>query len=80
MDRIPLSQEDASYAPMSKIGKIEVKEIDGDVFVVIEGFEFADSPTCRMAAVRSLAWLRDVLDAQIRIQQLSNLPIRSVVN
>ncbi|NYT59454.1 phage capsid protein [Alcaligenaceae bacterium] len=81
MGHITLSMDDASYASMTKIGKIEVQEIHGgDVMIVVGGFEFSDLPTCRMHTTRAMAWLRDVLDAKIKLQQLSSTPVRSAVD
>jgi hypothetical protein len=77
---IPLSQADADYASMTKIGKIEVcQREDGQILIISSGFEFSDPPTCRMHAVRAMAWARDLLEAQVRLEGLSNVRVRSAV-
>lgn len=81
MNRIPLSCEDISYTSMTKIGKIEVEEVrDSEIMIVVGGFEFDDKPTCRMYTIRAMSWLRDMLDAQIRVEQLANAKVFSAVD
>lgn len=80
MSRIPIAAEDVSYSSMTKVGKIEVRpQENGQLAILIEGFEFDDLPTCRMSAVRSMAWLRDVLDGQIKLQTLINRDVYSAM-
>lgn len=80
MNRIPLAAEDVDYAGMTKVGKIEVRlQEGGELAILIEGFEFDDLPTCRMSAVRSMTWLRDMLDAQIKLQTLVNRDVYSAM-
>ncbi len=77
---IILSDNDANYESMTKIGRIEVSETKcGEVVILVSGFEFSSPPTCRMHSVRAMSWLRDVLDAQIKQQMATNGGVRSVV-
>lgn len=77
---IPLTRTDADYASMTKIGKLEVCQCaDGQILIVASGFEFSDPPTCRMHAVRAMAWARDLLEAQVKLEALSNVRVCSAV-
>ena len=80
MRNIPLQAGDAAYASMTKIGSVEIAQTpDGDLLITTSGFEFDDPPTCRMHVVRAMAWARDLLDAQVRLELLSNVRVSSAV-
>lgn len=77
---IPLSEKDASYASMTKIGSIEMRlSASGELHVLIEGFEFRDLATCRSHSVRAMAWARDVLAAQVALSSAANCDVMPIV-
>lgn len=81
MKAIPLSTESLRYDNMTKIGKVEIDtDGHGDILIVVSGFKFSDSPTCRVSSVRAMSWLRDLLEAQIRVEGLINGRVRSAVD
>ncbi|MFY1873538.1 phage capsid protein [Achromobacter xylosoxidans] len=80
MNPIPLNAADADYASMTKIGTLEICQMaSGELLITAAGFEFQDPPTCRMHAVRAMAWARDLLDAQVKVERLANTKVCSAV-
>lgn len=80
MESIPLSDGASSYSSMSKIGTVEItRRENGDLMIITAGFEFSDKPTCRENCVRAMAWAKDLLEAQIRVERLANTTVFSAV-
>lgn len=68
-----IQEKDTDYSDMTKIGKVEIRVSDyGVVEIVVSGFKYADPPTCRMMAIRSMKWARDLLDAKIKLDYVAN--------
>lgn len=67
-----LSAGDFDYSDMTTIGKIEIEVSQqfGGVGVHVHGFEFDEAQTCRLHVAKSLAWARDVLEANIQAMRV----------
>ncbi|OYO29181.1 hypothetical protein [Janthinobacterium sp. PC23-8] len=72
MNDISLVICDFDYSGMKKIGKIEIQPSQefGGVGVCVHGFEYNEPQSCSTHLAKSLAWARDVLDAQIRAMRV----------
>lgn len=80
MTPIPLSSSDVDYASMKKIGTVEICQMaSGELLIAVKDFEFNDLPTCRMHVVRAMAWARDLLDAQVKVERLVNSKVGSAL-
>lgn len=73
MFEIPAPPHEPDYSSLIDIGRIEMMLDDnGDLRILVEDFQFADAISCRIHLLRAMAWARDMLDAKIRIEQLTN--------
>lgn len=79
MVQLIIKSGDIDYSSMSKAGEIGMRESkDGDLLIVVSGFEYVDKPSCRESTLRSMAWARDLLSAQIEVELLTNSSVFSV--
>lgn len=71
MTTIVLNSGDTDYSGMEKFGRviIDYRALKG-IQVVVDGFDFADSDSCRTHATKAMAWARDALDAAIKANML----------
>lgn len=61
---------DNDYSTMTEIGEVKIGYQDGKFYIEMEGFEFDDLPTCRMASQKVVAWLIDMLQAHEDMSRL----------
>ncbi len=66
-----LEGQDVDHRTIAKPGTVKIKYVDTHLQIEVEGFEFNDRPTCRMAAVKAMIWARRVLDAKIQAEMLA---------
>ncbi len=61
---------DIDYSDMSKIGEARIHQDGWKVKIAINGFEYKNAQSCRESAIKSMLYLRDLLDAQIAVEIL----------
>ena len=66
-----LTEEHCNYGDLTKFGRVEITYESGQVNVRVEGFEFAESATCRQSGAKAIAWARDVLTRQLAADMLA---------
>ncbi|VVE55706.1 hypothetical protein PHO31112_05023 [Pandoraea horticolens] len=65
------ARPDPDYTDLKKIGRITIQR-DGThgVAIVVDGFDFEQSGTCRQHNAKAIAWARDVLNTELQALRL----------
>jgi hypothetical protein len=72
MEPIVMHADSLGYSDMAEVGKVEIYRDPNTrkIHVVVHGFEFSSPQTCRSHTAKALAWVRDILNAELEMLRL----------